>query len=145
MLKILFHLPISFSKFCLAVFFFCISTNACAQNDNSLNNREAFKLTLAVDSASYYATEIGAGPYLVGQDILQIYPGEKVYLEANSDSGKLIKLQLSAPSKAKTIDYVADNDWDGSRDSLLLGTNGIAALTFSEVPISQANTPTSAP
>ncbi|MEI6606685.1 MAG: DUF2341 domain-containing protein [Verrucomicrobiota bacterium] len=64
--------------------------------------------------------------------------GVKGQVTSGSASGKLIKLQLSAPSKAKTIDFLADNDWDGSRDNLLLGTNGIAALSFSEVPIAQA-------
>ncbi len=92
------------------------------------------------------ALEFGQDMAFDPLNAINIYlDGAKGQVKSGSASGKLIKLQLSAPSKAKTIDYVADNDWDGSRDSLLLGTNGIAALTFSEVPISQANTPTSAP
>jgi hypothetical protein len=63
--------------------------------------------------------------------------GAKGEVTGGSASGKVIKLQLAGPSKAKTIDYLADNDWDGSRENLLLGTNGIAALTFFEVPIDQ--------
>ncbi|MCX6880282.1 MAG: DUF2341 domain-containing protein [Verrucomicrobia bacterium] len=61
--------------------------------------------------------------------------GAKGQVTGGSVSGKVIKLKLAGPSKAKTIDYVADNDWDGSRETLLLGANGIAALTFCEVPI----------
>ena len=49
----------------------------------------------------------------------------------------MIKLQLAAPSKAKTIDYLADNDWDGNPENLIRGANGIAALTFCEVTVGQ--------
>ena len=72
-------------------------------------------------------------------DALNIYlDGVKGQIKSASATGKRITLQLTAPSTAKTIDYLADTDWDGSRDSLLLGANGIAALTFFEVPVAQA-------
>jgi hypothetical protein len=61
--------------------------------------------------------------------------GIKGQVTGGSANGNVIKLRLAGPSKAKTIDYLADNDWDGSRESLLLGANGIAALTFCEVEI----------
>jgi len=68
--------------------------------------------------------------------LLNVYlDGVKGKVTAGSVSGNVITLKLAAPSEAKTIDYLADNDWDGSRDSLLLGANGIAALTFCEVAI----------
>jgi hypothetical protein len=63
--------------------------------------------------------------------------GVRGQVTGGSVSGKVIRLQLAGPSKAKTIDYLADNDWDGARESLLLGANGIAALTFCEVAIDQ--------
>ena len=61
--------------------------------------------------------------------------GVKGQVTSGSVSGKVLKLQLAAPSKATSIDYLADNDWDGSPANLLWGSNGIAALTFCEVPI----------
>ncbi len=45
----------------------------------------------------------------------------------------MIKLQLAGPSKAASIDYLGDKDWDGESTNLLWGSNGIAALTFCEV------------
>ena len=48
-------------------------------------------------------------------------------------SGNQLKLKLAAPSTAKTITYVTDKKWDPK--SLLYGRNGIAALTFCEVPL----------
>ncbi|MSQ96776.1 MAG: hypothetical protein EXR98_19780 [Gemmataceae bacterium] len=53
-------------------------------------------------------------------------------------SESIVKLKLTAPSKAKSITYLSSRDWDGKSSGLLFGANGIAALTFSEVPIDPA-------
>ncbi|MCF7732541.1 MAG: DUF2341 domain-containing protein [Akkermansiaceae bacterium] len=81
-----------------------------------------------------------------GQDmVFDPLNGVNLYLDGvmgqvtgGSAKGRVIKLQLAGPSKARTIDYLADNDWDGNSESLLMGANGIAALTFCEVPIDQS-------
>ncbi|MCX6878902.1 MAG: DUF2341 domain-containing protein [Verrucomicrobia bacterium] len=49
--------------------------------------------------------------------------------------GNLITLQLSKPGTAKTITYLSGKDWDGKPEKLLIGTNGIGALTFADVTI----------
>ena len=61
--------------------------------------------------------------------------GVKGQATSGSVTGNVIKLKLTAPSRAKTIDYLADIDWDGNPETLIRGTNGIAALTFCDVPI----------
>jgi hypothetical protein len=38
-----------------------------------------------------------------------------------------------APATAKTITYITDKKWDSK--TLLYGKNGLAALTFCEVPL----------
>jgi len=48
-------------------------------------------------------------------------------------SGNVLTLKLAAPATAKTITYITDKRWDSK--TLLYGKNGIAALTFCEVPI----------
>ena len=48
-------------------------------------------------------------------------------------SGNGITLKLAAPATAKTITYLVDRRWDSK--NLLYGQNGLAALTFCEVPI----------
>lgn len=48
-------------------------------------------------------------------------------------SGKVITLYLKAPSAAKKITYLKEMSW--SQDRLIMGANGIAALTFAEVEI----------
>jgi autotransporter-associated beta strand protein len=53
-------------------------------------------------------------------------------------SGRTVKLQLSpvsAVSTASTITYLKGIGWDGLQAKLLRGANGIAALTFADVPI----------
>ena len=56
-------------------------------------------------------------------------------VSSGSATGNVIKLQLTATSTVQTIDYVEDANWNGNSSNLLYGTNGIAALTFSGVPL----------
>lgn len=48
---------------------------------NTKTNREGFILKLPVNKEQYYEQEIAATPYFVKEGTLQIYPGEKLYLE----------------------------------------------------------------
>jgi Carbohydrate esterase, sialic acid-specific acetylesterase len=56
---------------------------------------------------------------------------------SGSVSGNTIKLQLTAASTASTITYVQGGSFD--RANLILGSNGIAAMTFHNVPISTSS------
>ena len=59
--------------------------------------------------------------------------GESGLVVSGSRSGNSILLKLAAASSAKSITYLDSKDW--SQERLLRGENGIAALTFCEVPI----------
>ena len=61
--------------------------------------------------------------------------GEAATVSAGKAAGNSVTLQLSAPSTAKMIAYIAGKRWDGLPDKLLYGTNGIAALAFAGVPL----------
>jgi hypothetical protein len=56
---------------------------------------------------------------------------------SGSAVGKIIKLQLNAPSSAARINYVQGFD-DWQQPNLLYGSNGVAALTFHAAPIGLA-------
>ena len=58
--------------------------------------------------------------------------GEKGQAASGSVTGNVVTLKLAAPSGAKTITYLDSKEW--SQKTLLRGENGIAALTFCEVP-----------
>lgn len=51
----------------------------------------------------------------------------------DSATGAVVTLKLKAPSKANTLDYLDNATW--SQEQLLRGENGIASLTFCDVPI----------
>jgi len=67
---------------------------------------------------------------LTGQFYLDGAPGK---VASGSGSGSVIMLKLAAASTARTITYLDSKSW--SQDHILRGENGIAALTFCEVPI----------
>jgi len=67
---------------------------------------------------------------LAGQFYLD---GEAGKIVSGAVSGNVLKLKLTAPATAKTITYLTDRHWDPK--TLLYGKNGIAALTFCEVPL----------
>jgi hypothetical protein len=70
---------------------------------------------------------------LAGQFYLD---GEKGKIISGGVAGNVLTLKLAAPSNAKTITYLDSAAW--SQKTLLRGTNGIAALTFCEVPLLQS-------
>ena len=51
-------------------------------------------------------------------------------------SGNVLTLKLTEPSTAKRITYLKEAAW--SQEKLILGANGIAALSFCNVPIANA-------
>ena len=59
--------------------------------------------------------------------------GEADKVASGSVSGNLLTLKLKAPASAKSITYLTDKKWDPK--TLLYGKNGLAALTFCEVPL----------
>ena len=67
---------------------------------------------------------------LAGQFYLD---GEKGKVASGSITGNVLTLKLNEASVAKKITYLKEIAW--SQDTLLLGANGLAALTFCEVPI----------
>jgi hypothetical protein len=59
--------------------------------------------------------------------------GEKGQVASGAVSGKVIVLKLAAAATARTVTYLDSKAW--SENNLLVGENGIAALTFCDVPI----------
>ena len=67
---------------------------------------------------------------LAGQFYLD---GEKDKVKSGAVEGNVLTLKLKAPAMARTISYLKEKSW--SQDKLLTGANGIATLTFCDVPI----------
>jgi len=71
---------------------------------------------------------------LAGQFYLD---GEKGKVASGTVSGNVLTLKLKEASAATKITYLKEIDWNP--DTLLNGANGIAALTFCEVPLEPKN------
>ncbi len=67
---------------------------------------------------------------LAGQFFLD---GEGGMVAGGAVAGNVLTLRLGGPSTAGRITYLRESSWN--QDTILVGTGGIAALTFCEVPI----------
>ena len=67
---------------------------------------------------------------LIGEFYLD---GAKGKVASGAASGNVVTLKLKAASAAGKITYLKEMSW--SQERLLIGKNGIAALTFCDVPI----------
>ena len=70
---------------------------------------------------------------LAGQFYLD---GQKGKIASGATAGSVLTLKLAAPTDAKTVTYLDSAAW--SQKTLLVGANGLAALTFCEVPLAPA-------
>lgn len=92
-----------------------------AQNDQP--NRSTSTLRLPVDGIQYYEQKIEESPYFVKENILQIYPGEKLFIEVElkkKDIGsmKVVKENLN-PERTIEIGFT-QNFKDGKNESMIL-------------------------
>lgn len=77
--------------------------------------------------------------HIVWSDALtsQFYlDGKPKQVASGSANGGRSTLKLKSPSKAKTVTYRDSANWNPNK--LLYGQNGLAALTFGEVPIEES-------
>ena len=86
------------------------------------------EIRLIFDQGVLWEEEIAARFYL---------DGNEASLTTVSGTGKVIMLKLAEPSTAKTLSYIKGGEWRQA-DVIVWGTNGIAALTFCELPIQPA-------
>ncbi len=90
----------------------------------SYANETKDAITLEFDQPVVWADALAGQFYL---------DGEKGKVASGSVSGNSLVLKLKEPSAARQITYLKEIAW--SQDTLLNGANGIAALTFCNVPL----------
>jgi len=71
---------------------------------------------------------------LAGQFYLD---GEKGKVVSGTVNGNVVTLKLKEPGTATKITYLKESQW--SQNDLIMGANGIAALTFCDVPLALTN------
>ena len=75
-------------RFIITILLFSFSF-ACFGQDSIQLKRIPFKLVIAVDKKSTYEEEIKATPYVLSDKTIQIYPGETIYVEVETDDGNI--------------------------------------------------------
>ena len=91
-------LTISMSMFVMCIF---------AQNEKP--DREAFTLKLPVDGIQFYEQKLNKTPYFVHEKTLQLYPGEKIWIEVETKgteitSMKVVQKNLN-PEKTISVEF----------------------------------------
>ncbi len=90
----------------------------------AFKNSQRDELTLEFDQPIVWSDELATQFHL---------EGEPKQVTSGSANGKTITLKLKTPTQSKTVTYLDSANWNPN--NLLYGANGIAALTFCEVPI----------
>lgn len=93
----------------IKILLFLILSVASTNAQNKKNERDSFQLKVAIDSVNYYKQEIPKSPYFVENKILQIYPSEKIFIEAEIKSDSIhsmfvVKENLN-PEKTIIIEF----------------------------------------
>jgi len=92
-----------------------------AQNERT--NREEYTLKLPVDGDHFYEQKIKSSPFFVKENVLQIYPGEKLFIEAEITkkeitSMKVVKENLN-PERTIEIEFTQTTK-DRKSESMML-------------------------
>jgi hypothetical protein len=94
-----------------------------------------------LQQASYTSTAKDAITLVFDQPVIwmdsltsQFYlDGQKDKVASGSVTGNVLTLKLKAPASAQKITYLKETSWN--QNDLIYGKNGIAALTFCDVPL----------
>ena len=93
---------------------FVFPTAFCFGQTNNLAQRDAFKLKIAVNDTNFYSADIKSAAYVLPDNSIQIYPGEKIYVEVELvkkeiRSMKTVKENLN-PEKTITISFSQETE-----------------------------------
>lgn len=85
--------------------------------------RGAYTLKLPVDSEGFYEQGIAASPYFVKDKVLQLYPGEKVFVETETNGNEIVSMKVVKdnlnPGKTLVIEFT-QKVTDRKSDMMLL-------------------------
>lgn len=93
-------------KLLFSIILFLTAFNAISQSANERTSRDSFTLKMPVSKETYYETHIQSSPFVVGPKILQLFPGESVFIEVEQKDGLItdIKSVRENTNKNKTLE-----------------------------------------
>jgi hypothetical protein len=86
----------------LIILFLGLTSSIFAQSSNV---RQKHPLTLLVDETADYKMEVPVSPFIIGDSLVQVYPGEKLFIEVDLIKGKFknLKIVRAIQNKEKTL------------------------------------------
>lgn len=89
------------------IFFHC--SIACFAQDSTQLKRQPYKLKVMVDKKNLYEEDLKESPYVWPDNTIQMYPGEKLFAEAEIKDGAIVKItavkENTNPEKTLTISF----------------------------------------
>jgi len=61
---------------------------------NEKTNRDEFSLKLPVNGEQFYEQKVDKSPYFVKENVLQIYPGEKIFIEVEKTKSEITSMKV---------------------------------------------------
>lgn len=94
-------------KTIIAIIFSMFSLFLYSQNEKA--KRSAYRLEIAATETHQYEMDVKESPYFVKEKILQIYCGEKIFIECETDALTISKMKVVEnnvnPEKTIVIDF----------------------------------------
>jgi len=78
------------------------------QNKGSIIKRAAFDLNMYVNDSAFYNAHMPESNFIINDTIIQIFPGEKLFVEAEIMNNKLTNLKVVNEIKDKSRTLVID-------------------------------------
>ncbi len=72
---------------------FGLQTLMCFSQNEKIN-RETFNLNIVVNEENNYSMEVQSSPYFVSENILQIYPTEKLFIETEIKNDTIFSMKI---------------------------------------------------
>jgi hypothetical protein len=98
----------------IAFFLLFTTLHSSAQNDNYRPMRDSFTLVMPVTKGTFYQSHIPSSPFIVGPKILQIFPGETVFIEVEQADGIISDMKSvkenKQPEKTLEITFVQNTE-----------------------------------
>lgn len=94
----------------ISFLFLTLGGSTIAQGPNDRPVRDSVTLMMPVSEENYYESRVPSSPFVVGPNILQLYPGDSIFLEIEYNGSKItginsVKRNLN-PNKTLQISFI---------------------------------------
>jgi hypothetical protein len=101
-----------------------LTGRACFAQTMDTNTRPGFELKLFVNDSTFYQATMQATHYVVLNKIIQVFPGEKLFIEADVAKDSLVNLRMVPVivNKEKTITIAFEQAHEGKQHEQMILT-----------------------